>query len=256
MDPYSSDSHKARLAEPQYKAAGDSCKISDLPASIQPREYVERFGVKNAPPDVLLALILRTGIKGVNVVELARMLLRKYGSLRALAAAPMSELCAIPGIKKVKAQMLQAALVLGQHLKQEEQMQRPRISRPEDVYGLLAQRVTALEKEIFWVLILDRKNRLKCEPIDVTSGILDASLVHPREVFREAIRNAASNIVLAHNHPSGDPSPSAEDIRITQQLVDAGKVIDIKVMDHVILGYGQANNKSYCSLREAGLVSF
>lgn len=256
MDPYSSDSPKARLAAPQYKAPADGCKISDLPRSIQPREYVERFGVENAPQDVLLALILRTGIQGVNVIELARMLLRKYGSLRALAAASVKDLCEIPGIKKVKAQMLKAALVLGQHLKEEEQMQRPRITRPEDVYALMAQRVTALDYEIFWVLILDRKNQLRCEPIDVTSGILDASLVHPREVFREAIRHAAGNIVLAHNHPSGDPTPSAEDLRITQQLVDAGKVIDIKVMDHVILGHGQANNKNFCSLREAGLVSF
>ncbi len=256
MEAYSSESHKARLAEPQYEAPRDGCKISDLPLSIQPREYVERFGIENAPQDVLLALILRTGIRGVNVIELARLLLRRYGSLRALAAAPVKELCTIPGIKKVKAQMLKAALVLGQHLKQEEQLQRPRIRRPEDVYALLGQRVSTLDYEIFWVLILDRKNQLRCEPIDVTSGILDASLVHPREVFREAIRYAAGNIVLAHNHPSGDPTPSAEDLRITQQLVDAGKVIDIKVMDHVILGHGQPTNKNYTSLRESGLVSF
>jgi DNA repair protein RadC len=256
MEPYQSENSKPRLAEPQYQATGDSCKIRELPASMQPREYVEKFGIENAPQDVLLALILRTGFKGVNVVDLARVLLRRYGSLQALAAAPMKELCGIPGIKKVKAQMLKAALALGHHLKAEEQAMRPRISRPEDVYALLGQRASALEKEIFWVLILDRKNKLKCEPIDVTSGILDASLVHPREVFREAIRNAAGNIVLAHNHPSGDPAPSAEDLRITQQLIDAGKVIDIKVLDHVILGHGQANHKNFCSLREAGLVSF
>jgi len=256
MEAYSSESHKARLAEPSYIPDGTSVRIQDLPPKSRPREYAERVGIEHAPPDVLLALLLRTGIKGVNAFELARMLLRKYGSLLSLSSVSVSELCSVKGISNTKAQILKAAFVLAQHIRAEEQVERPRVSRPEDVYMLMKDRTSALEKEIFWVLILDRKNRLKCEAIDVTSGILDASLVHPREVFREAIRHAAGNIVLAHNHPSGDPTPSAEDLRITQQLVDAGKVIDIKVMDHVILGHGQPTNKNYISLRESGLVSF
>lgn len=256
MDPYKSESSKPRLAEPGYVPEGTGCRIQDLPPKSRPREYAERVGVEHAPPDVLLALLLRTGFKGVNAVELARTLLRKYGSLLHLSAVTVSELCSVKGISKTKAQILKAAFVLAHHIRAEEQVDRPRLSRPEDVYALMQGRTSALEREKFWVLILDRKNRLKCEPIDVTSGILDASLVHPREVFREAIRNAAGNIVLVHNHPSGDPAPSAEDLRITQQLIDAGKVIDIKVLDHVILGHGQANNRNFCSLRESGLVTF
>ncbi len=256
MEAYNSNCNKARLAEPGYVPDGTSRRIRDLEIASRPREYVERFGIENAPPDILLALLLRTGIPGVNAVELARALLRKYGSLRNLSSVSVSELCSMRGVGPTKAQILKAALMLAQHIRAEEQVDRPRIQRPEDVFALLGARAAALEKEIFWVLVLDRKNKLKCEPLDVTSGILDASLVHPREVFREAIRNAAGAIVLVHNHPSGDPAPSAEDIRITQQLIDAGKVIDIKVLDHVILGHGQTMHVNFCSLRESGVVSF
>jgi len=256
MEAYNSSSHKVHLAEPGHAHEGNGCRIQDLPIEIRPREYVERFGFEHAPADVLLALLLRTGIQGTNAADLARSLLRKYGSLRALASASIVELCSVKGIKKTKAQILKAALTLAQQLRAEEQGERPQIQRPQDVVALLGARASVLEKEIFWVLVLDRKNRLKCEPLDVTAGILDASLVHPREVFREAIRHAAGAIVLVHNHPSGDPSPSSEDLRITQQLIDAGKVIDIKVLDHVILGHSATNDQGYCSLRESGLATF
>jgi DNA repair protein RadC len=256
MEAYSSEHRKSQLAEPQYRPERESCRMRDLPATIRPREYVERIGVENAPPDVLLALLLRTGTQGVNAIDLARTLLRKYGSLRALSAASVAELCSVRGISKVKAQILKAALALADQLQAEGGVDRPPIHRPEDVQALLGARAAALEQEVFWVLLLDRKNRLKCEPLDVTAGILDASLVHPREVFREAIRGAAGAVVLVHNHPSGDPAPSGEDIRITQQLVEAGRVIDIKVLDHVILGHGQANHGRFYSFRESGLITF
>ncbi len=256
MEAYESHRGGAPLAEPAFVPEASVCRVQDLPLTIQPREYVERVGFRNTSPDVLLALLLRTGVTGVNVVDLARTLLRRYGSLHALAAATVPELCTIRGINKVKAQVIKAAMELGLQMLEECRVERLQVSRPEDVYACLGTRVAGLEQEIFWVLLLDRKNRLKCEPLDVTSGIVDASLVHPREVFRVAIRGAASAIVLAHNHPSGDPSPSSEDIRITQQLVDAGAVIDIKVMDHVILGHSRSNKQNYYSLRESGLVTF
>ncbi len=256
MEAYEWHSRGAPLAEPAFVPDASVCKVQELPATIQPREYVNRVGFRNTPPDVLLALLLRTGVRGINVVDLARTLLRRYGSLHALSAATIEELCTIRGISSVKAQIIKAALELGLQMQQESRQERLQVRRAEDVHTALGMRVAGLEQEKFWVLLLDRKNRLKCEPLDVTSGIVDASLVHPREVFRAAIRGAASAVVLAHNHPSGDPAPSAEDIRITKQLVEAGRVIDIHVMDHVILGHGRANDQNFYSLRESGLVSF
>ena len=127
----------------------------------------------------------------------------------------------------------------------------------EDAVNLLGDRTRKLNREIFWVLRLNTKNTLMGRPEDVTQGILDASLVHPREVFRRAIREAAAAIVLVHNHPSGDPTPSSEDIRITQQLVEAGKVIDIRVLDHAVLGRSTHwLDRNYTSMREEGLVQF
>ncbi|MBN2301323.1 MAG: hypothetical protein JXN60_02275, partial [Lentisphaerae bacterium] len=129
------------------------------------------------------------------------------------------------------------------------------IKSPQDVYLILKSRACNVQREVFWVLLLDAKNRLQNHPIEVTSGLLDASLVHPREVFREAIRSAAAAVVLAHNHPSGDCEPSAEDIRITRQLVQAGHVVDIRVLDHVVIGNSN-DSASFKSMRESGCVAF
>ncbi len=245
------------LAEPTYKCGSSQCRVRDMPAQLRPREAVEQFGVENVGDDVLLALLLRTGIKGLNVVDLAKGLVRKYGSLTAMAETSVSDLAQVDGISTVKAQILKAALELGRRVGTETKAARIKISTPGDVYALLRHRAVTLGREVFWVLLLDAKNALKCQPIDVTAGILDASLVHPREVFREAVRSAAAAVVLAHNHPSGDPSPSAEDLRITRQLVEAGGVVDIKVLDHVIVGRcGAPHPDGYLSLREAGLVKF
>jgi DNA repair protein RadC len=174
-----------------------------------------------------------------------------------MAETSVSDLAQVDGISTVKAQILKAALELGRRVGTETTAARIKISTPGDVYALLRHRAVTLGREVFWVLLLDAKNALKCQPIDVTAGILDASLVHPREVFREAVRSAAAAVVLAHNHPSGDPAPSAEDLRITRQLVEAGGVVDIKVLDHVIVGRcGTPHPDGYLSLREAGLVKF
>ncbi|MDI6774635.1 MAG: DNA repair protein RadC [Verrucomicrobiota bacterium] len=191
-------------------------------------------------------------------MELARELLHKYGSLTALAGASVEELRkAEKGIGKVKALEIKAALEIGRRLTEESLPKRLSIRTADDAARLLRERARLLDREMFWVVLLDSKNRLKGRPVDVTSGLLDASLVHPREMFREAIRAAAAAVMLAHNHPSGDPTPSAEDIRITRQLVQAGKVVDIKVMDHVILGKsGAPGQKDFLSLREAGMADF
>jgi DNA repair protein RadC len=252
-----SDGSGKPLAEPRYVCRESECKVSDLPLQIQPREAITRFGVERVSDDVLLALLLRTGMKGVNVVDLAKGLLRRYATLGAIADASVADLTRMKGIGTVKAQMIKAALELGRRLGAEVPPTQVKITTPADVYRLLHHQAVTLGREIFWVLILNAKNALKCQPVDVTSGILDASLVHPREVFREAIRSSAAAVVLAHNHPSGDPSPSSEDLKITRQLIEAGRVVDIKVLDHVILGRSGAPHKDgYLSLRESGLVSF
>ena len=122
---------------------------------------------------------------------------------------------------------------------------------------VMRERLRSREEEAFWVLMLDVKNRMLRQPVEVTKGLLDASLVHPREVFREAIRSTSAAVVLVHNHPSGDPTPSAEDVRITKQLVDAGRIVDIHVLDHVILGQADSQGSpGYFSLSESGLVDF
>ncbi|MBN1557348.1 MAG: DNA repair protein RadC [Lentisphaerae bacterium] len=237
-----------------YPGAG---RVRDMPERLRPREALERVGVSHVTDDVLLAVILRSGVRGCSVIDLARRLLRTYGSLTALAGAPVNELAALKGMGRVKAQVLTASLELGRRMNEEKAPNRPPIRTPEDAAAVLRDRVHGLDREVFWVLMLDSKNRLKGRPVAVSQGLLDASLVHPREVFREAIRSAVSAVVLAHNHPSGDCQPSAEDIRITRQLVQAGRIVDIKVLDHVILGTDRgAGTDPFLSVREAGLVEF
>jgi len=131
------------------------------------------------------------------------------------------------------------------------------VRAPADVARLMSETARPLEQEVFWVLLLDAKNRLKTQPQVVSRGLLDASLVHPREVFQVAIRANTAAVILVHNHPSGDPTPSAEDLRVTRQLVAAGKVVDIKVLDHIVVGKGAgAAEDGFVSMRESGLVDF
>lgn len=232
-------------------------RVRDMPECLRPREEMERLGREHVSDDVLLAIILRSGVRGVNVVTLARRLLKKHGSLSALAGASLAELAEETGMGPVKAQVLAAALEIARRLGEESAPIRAQIKTPRDAANLLKNHARVLDVEVFWVLLLDAKNHLKGRPLETTRGVLDASLVHPREIFREAIRSAAAAVVLAHNHPSGDPAPSAEDIRITKQLVGAGKIIDIKVLDHVIIGKSSApGTDNFFSMREEGSVSF
>jgi DNA repair protein RadC len=245
------------VSETFYKIDPSEWRVNDMPMRIRPREETERLGIENVSDDVLLALILRAGVKGCNVVDLARGLLKRYGSLTSMASASTGELARFKGIGPVKAQILKAALELGVRLNSEALPQNPAIKNPGDVAKVLADRVRTLDVEVFWVLLLDTKNRLIGRPVEATSGILNSSLVHPREIFREAIRTACGAVVLAHNHPSGDPAPSREDLNITKQLVDAGKIVDIKVLDHVIVGgLDDSGELRYLSLRESGMADF
>lgn len=260
MDPHESSSNRVaerQIAEMGYVQKASVWRVLDMPARQRPREELERLGAANVPDAALVAILLRSGVRGVNVVDLADSLLTHYGSLAGLASATVEELMHIKGLGRVKAQVLVAALEIARRVQEAALPVNLRVRTPEDVWRLLEPRLPALDTEVFWVLHLDTKNRLKGPPVEVTRGLLDASLVHPREVFRRAIRAAVSAVVLAHNHPSGDPSPSAEDVRITRQLVEAGRVVDIKVLDHVVVGRcPQDGQRPFVSLREEGMVNF
>ena len=240
-----------------YRIPESARRVRDMPESMRPREEMERVGVSNVKEDVLLAIVLRSGVHGTNVIDMARGILAHYGSLTAIASSSVSELASIKGVGRVKAQILMAAIEMGRRLSQESLPKRYRIGSPEDAARLLRESVRTVDKEIFWVLHLDAKNCLKGRPEDITHGVLDASLVHPREVFREAIRSATAAVVVAHNHPSADLTPSAEDVRITKQLIEAGRILDISVLDHVIVGRPCAERPGgFLSMREEGLVNF
>ncbi len=234
-------------------------RIRDLPPDLQPRELLERFGPAHVPDDVLLAVLLRTGMPGRNVLDLARELLRRHRSLAELSRASLAELASIKSIKKVKALTLIAAFELGRRVRDEQLRDRPTIRSPADVDRAVRPHAERESVEVFWVLPLNKKNRLiPRHPVEITRGILDASLVHPREVFEPAIRTCSAAVILCHNHPSGDPTPSADDLAMTRRLVEAGRTVDIRVLDHVILGRAADPDspRRYCSLRESGLVSF
>jgi DNA repair protein RadC len=240
----------------EYRIPPGALRIRDLPPSLKPREEVDRVGVDNVSDDVLLAILLRSGAPGLNVAVLARHLLARHGSLTAIAAVSTAELMQERGIGKVKAQVLKCALELARRMAREETRPGAVVRTPEDVARLLRAQAQPLTCEVFWVLLLNAKNHLIALH-EVSRGILDASLVHPREVFKRAVETRSAAVILAHNHPSGDPAPSAEDVRITRQLVDAGRVMGIRVMDHVVLGLRQNGRENdFVSLRETGMLAF
>ncbi|MFC1467471.1 DNA repair protein RadC [Verrucomicrobiota bacterium] len=229
-----------------------------MPERVRPREEFDRLGAANVSDTVLISLLLRTGVAGQNVVELAQAIHRHYGSLTAMAQASVEDLMGtFKGLGRVKAQILKASFELARRMMDEQVAEQPHITTPDRVAAVLRERARLLEQEIFWVLMLNTKNRMVRPPVDVTRGLLNSSQVHPREVFKEAIRSNCAAVVLAHNHPSGDPSPSSDDLKITRRLVEAGRIVDIQVLDHVIIGRSRGSAESdFISLREAGLVEF
>lgn len=230
--------------------------VREVPEEERPRELFDRLGPENLSDKHLLALVLRSGVKGMSVIDLADGLLNEYGSLDALATASVDDLAAVRGMGRVRAQVVLAALELGRRLAMRGPSKAVAIRSPEDAANVLRAEAFAQDVENFWVLLLDRKYRLRRRPLLVTRGILDTSLVHPREVFKEAIRCSSAAVLVAHNHPSGDLQPSAEDIRITRQIVEAGRIVGIEVLDHLILGRPDESGRDYFSFRESGLVSF
>lgn len=229
-----------------------SIRIKDLPGSERPRERLAQQGAEALRNADLLAILLRTGHKGFSAIQLAERLLARFESLDRLARASLDELRETKGIGRDKAIALKGAFTLAQRLAQEVRQDSPLLDTPERVAALLREDNRLYEVEQFQVVLLNTRRKLiRVERI--SQGTLDTLLVHPREVFRLAIAASASAIVLVHNHPSGDPTPSEADIKVTRDLIRAGQVVKIDVLDHIILGQRtQERPRDFVSLKELG----
>lgn len=221
--------------------------IKDLPAGERPRERLAHAGPAALSTGELVAIILRTGMSGENVLDMAHRLLARYGGLAGLARAGFAELCAEKGLGQAKAAQLKAALELGRRLQLAAPEERPQIKSPSDAANLLMGEMGLLEQEHMRVVLLDTRNRVQ-DIHTVYQGSLNTTMVRVGELFREAIRASSAAIIVAHNHPSGDPTPSPEDVAVTQQIVAAGKLLDIELLDHLVIGQHR-----FVSLRERGL---
>jgi len=220
-----------------------------MPIADRPRERLLQLGASALTTTELLAILIGTGTSGASAPEVAAALLAQGGpDLACLARRTAAELATAQGVGRAKATRIVAALELGRRLLEEGRPDRTRIRSPADVYRWFAPRLADLAAEEFHVLALDSQSGVLRDLL-VTRGILNSSLVHPREVFRGAIAEAAAGIIVVHNHPSGDPTPSAEDRAVTRQLVEAGRVLDLPVYDHVVVGASR-----YLSFAEAGLL--
>ncbi len=245
----------------------DKLKLKDLPKDERPRERLYKHGPSQLKTSELLALILKSGYKGTTAIELGERILTEYNSdLKRMAENRPKQFESIKGVGAAKAAQLAAAFELGRRLARSH-AERVKISSPSDVADLLMPLMRDLRKEVVCVMCLDTKGGITTQGIagdsdseiqwgkrllseeNIFEGTLNSSVFHPREIFRFAIEESANSIVLAHNHPSGDPKPSQEDIRATKQLIEAGDYIGIKVLDHIIIGDG-----IFYSLKEEGVI--
>jgi DNA repair protein RadC len=221
----------------------DSFTVRDLPPAERPRERLIRLGAEALSAQEILALILGRGVRGESVMVTAQKLLSKFGSLQGIADSSVEELSQVNGIGPAKAAQLKAAFDLGRRIEAAPRTGRGAVTSPEDVVKAVAGDLKGKKREHFLALLLDTRNRL-IRTATVSMGSLDSSIVHPREVFKEAIKASAASVIFVHNHPSGDPEPSHDDIELTRRLVEAGKLLGIVVLDHVIVGDG-----AYLSLK-------
>jgi DNA repair protein RadC len=222
-------------------------RIKELPSSEQPRERLRDYGPQALSDAELLAILLRVGVPGMNVVQLAGKLLRDHGGWIGLQRLTFEEMTRIHGLGEAKAAQVKAALEIGRRLLLQQPEQRPQITSPADVAQLLMLEMSHLEQEQLRVVLLNTKNYvLKIETVYI--GSINSSAVRIGEVFKNALKVNAAALIVVHNHPSGDPTPSPEDVAVTRQLVEAGKLLDVDVLDHLIIGQGR-----WVSLRERRL---
>lgn len=222
-------------------------KIQDFPLGERPRERLQFYGASALSNAELLAILLRVGRPGENAVELSTRLLIEFGGLAGLAKAGFGDLARIKGIGTAKTAQLKAALELGRRLLLSSPDARPQITSPTDAANLLMLDMGSLEQENLRTILLDTKNRVLDSPT-VYVGNVNSSIIRVSEIFREAIRTNATALIVAHNHPSGDPTPSPEDVQVTRSIVEAGHLLGIELLDHLIIGH-----QRFVSLRERGL---
>ncbi len=221
-------------------------RIKDMSKEDMPREKMIAKGVKYLSNSELLAILIRTGSKKYNALDLSSLIIKSTeNGIRGLYEMSIEELCKIDGVGPSKATIIKAALELGNRVSTYIP-DKYRIKNPWDIYVYYMEEMRYMKKEVFKIVLLNTKNEI-IRDVDISIGSLNSSIVHPREVFIEAIKKSANSIILLHNHPSGNPTPSEDDIRITERLICSGKIIGIEVLDHIVIGDGK-----YYSLKEEG----
>lgn len=222
--------------------------IKDWPADDRPRERLIKFGPETLSDAELLAIILRTGQKGKTALDFAKTLISTYDSFQGMDNASIPELCRIKGIGPAKAAQIKAVLEIAKRFWRKEFKEGKAFTSSRIVYEHLHETLRGKKKEVFIALLLDGKNR-KIREVKVSEGSLTSSLVHPREVFNPVVKDSAASIILVHNHPSGDPTPSRDDMEITRRLKEVGELLGVKVLDHIIIGGGR-----YTSFADEGIL--
>ncbi len=220
--------------------------IRDLPVAERPRERMEQYGPEALSTAELLAIVLRVGSRGESAVRLAERLLSEFGGLAGIARARMPQLSALAGMGLAKAAQVKATFELGKRLATSAEGPKPVVSNAQEAAKLVMEDLRYRQQECLAAIFLDTRNQVICIRI-ITVGTLTGSPAHPREIFREALAQGCAHIIICHNHPSGDPSPSRDDIALTARLVQVGELMGMSVLDHIIIGDGK-----YVSLKEAG----
>lgn len=217
--------------------------IKNWPEEERPRERLLKDGPETLSLSQLMAIVLRTGGAGKTAIELAMELIERFRTLQRIEEASTKELLQTKGMGIAKIAQLKAAFELGRRLMREPAMPEIILSSPSHVYDYYGPKFKGLKKEVFYCAILDTKNRL-IKDVRVSEGTLTNSLVHPREAFKEAVKESANSVIFIHNHPSGDPSPSPDDLKVTETLIEAGRIMGIRVLDHIIIGDGRYTSMS------------
>jgi DNA repair protein RadC len=227
-------------------------KIREMPAQERPREKLAAHGASALTDPELIAILLRTGVPGANAIEVARKLLKEYGSLAGLSRCTVDELAGVRGIGFSKAVQLVAAFGLGQRLARET-LSKQKIDSPELVNELVGPEMRRLRKESLRVILLDtRYHLIRVEEVSI--GSVNESIAHPRDIFRPALVSSAYAVIVVHNHPSGDASPSQTDHSLTRRLAEAAELLQIKLLDHIIIGAPAEGSPGYFSFKEAGVL--